>query len=1056
MQRHFSNVLAVLVMLLAGACAAGAQVVGGTINGQVRDPNGKLLAGAGITVRNLSTGMTRTLASGRHGRFSAPALPVGRYAITAVAPGYAAAGRAEADVNEAASVTVAITVGVGPAATTPAAGVNITTYPGSGGVVGEGQVHGLPFNGASYNRLIALNPATANYTSERSGGSGTGSAGVGNQYTVAGRRPQDNLFLLNGIEYTGMASSTVQPGGLSGLLLGSDTVEVLNVVTDAYGANYGKRDGGQINIVTSSGTNQWNGDVFEYFRNNNLDARNYFDVAGAPQYQRNQFGGSMGGPLKPSKILLFAGFEGFQLNTQQTTVSIVPDSEARLGYVPNSSGVEQKVGVNAAVAPLLELYPAPNGPELLSNGLITGLAEAFNTPPQHQREDFGTVRLDDNVGNKDLLFGVYTVDDSDSLGTTQNPISQINQGLREQVASVQEQHVFSPSILNTARIGYSRAASTYYAFTSTSVPGWVAGDPVGAIVISGSTASSGISQLTQAGNNVAANTWAARNLFTLDDHVYWRRGNHQIEAGYWGQDIESNDSLAQNKYGQASFATLTTFLQGTVQSFTVVPQPSEMGWRSMENAVFVEDIWKALPRLQLRGGLRLEMSDGWNGTHGRASNYAIVDGVMSSQPFTGTSPLLENNAKILYNPRLGFAWDVFGNGKTALRGGGGLYHTLLDALDYRLDQTAPFNTASTLKSVAVSSLNISHSQNIPTGAVVTPSTVQTNLSTPAVIEYRLRVEQQLAPRTTLMVGYTGSHSYHQILSEDLNEPVPSYTSTGEPYYPSGVKNANPNLSKSTSWVTDGVGMYNALETDLRAALHGGVTLRGTYTWAKNLDDGSTWVSAQSLNTPGYVEFPLDPKLDWGPAVDDLRNAAVISGNWALPLGQNHALLANTSGAARAAVSNWTVNGIVTTHSGFPFTPQLGYNPTGNGDSRNPIRPNWNPSFSGRLYPHTATEWFNPNAFSVPATGYFGNVGRDSLLSPGLTDFDFSAGKRLDVESMHLQLRAGLYNILNHTNFRTPNEITYASATSIASPTGGLITATATPSRLVQFSARLQF
>jgi hypothetical protein len=1042
--------------LFAGMPFAPAQIVGGTISGQVKDANGKALAGATVTVRNVSTGLTRKVGTRPDGRFFAPSLPVGRYSVTVTADGYAAMVRDGVTVNVGQAVDLAFAVGSEPVVTgAPAAGVNTTTHPAAG-VVGEGQVRDLAFDGQGYDQLITVNPATVNYASERSGGSGVASAGVSNQYTVVGRRPQDNLFLLNGVEYTGMASTTVQPGGLSGLLLGTDSVDALNVVTDTYGANYGKRDGGQISIVTSSGTNNWHGDAFEYFRNNNLNTRNYFDQAGVPQYQRNQFGGSLGGPLKPSRLLFFSSFEGFQLNSQQTAVSIVPDSQARQGYVPNSSGTEQSVGIASGVAPLIDLYPAPNGPELLSGGVITGLAEDFSNPPQHTREDFGTVRLDDNLGDKDLLFGVYTVDDSDLLGTTQNPISQVNQSLREQVASVQEQHVFSASTLNTARIGYSRATFTNYAFTDTNTPGWVAGEPVGAIVISGSTASNGISQLTQAGNNVGANTWAARNLYTFDDHVYWTRGKHQLEAGVWGQDIQSNDFMAQNQYGQASFATLTTFLQGTIQSFTVVPQPSEMAWRSFEKAIFFEDIWKATRRLELRGGLRLESTDGWNGVNQRAANYAIVDGVMSSAPFTGKSPLLANNAEILYNPRLGFAWDVLGNGRTAVRGGLGLYHTLLDALDYRLDQTAPFNTASTLKNVAVSSLDISSSDNIPKGAKVTPSTVQTNLFTPAVVEWRLRIEQQLAPRLTLMVGYAGSHGYHQILSEDQNEPVPSYTSTGEPYYPSSPVDANPSLSKSTSWVSEGVGMYNGLETDLRGNVSGGLALRATYTYSKNLDDGSTWTSSQSLNTPGYVEFPLNPKLDWGPAVSDVRNAATASANWALPLGPNHAFLSNTTGFARTAAAGWSVSGIVTAQSGFPFTPQLGYNPTGNGDSRNPIRPNWNPSFIGSLYPHKVTEWFNPNAFVQPATGYFGNVSRDSLVGPGLTDFDFSAAKDTPLEDFHLQLRAGFYNILNHANFRTPNEITYASATSIASPTGGLITQTSTNSRQLQFSAKILF
>ncbi len=1069
-----------------GAPSAHAQVVGATLSGTVRDATGAALSGATVTVKQLDTGASRTLTTGADGRYAAPSVPVGDYTVTAAHDGFAAQERTGITLVVAESLVVNFELTVDSVRTdvvvqAESTGVNTTSQQTSG-LIDERAVKELPLNGRSYDELLTLNPATVNYTGERSGGIGTSNSSVGNMFSVSGRRPQDNLFLLNGIEYTGASLINVTPGGTSGELLGVDAVREFNVVTDTYGASYGKRDGAQVSIVTTSGTNQLHGTAFEFLRNSALDARNYFDQATIPEFQRNQFGGSLGGPIRKDKLFLFGNYEGFRQNWGLSDVTLVPDNEAREGYLPNSSGTETYVGVNAAVAPLLNLWPAQNGPELLSNGNPSGIAEAFTHPPQHIREDFGTTRFDDNLGSKDLLFAVYTVDDSAANTPSANPLSLVNESLREQVSSVQEQHVFSPSLLNTARFGYSRASYFFTGIVPVSgVSGWVSGDPVGAIVISGSTASNGASAITGAGANTGSNNRTARNLFTEDDHIYWSHGRQQIEAGGWLQRVQANDLLAQDQYGQASFSTETTFLEGTVATFTLVPAPTELGWRSLEGAGFVEDTVKVTPRLEVRAGFRSESTNGWNEAQDRASNYAIVDGVLQTAPVVGGSALFDNRAQFLPNPRVGFAWDVWGNGKTAVRGGFGVYHGLLDALDYRTDQTAPFNTAESIKKIAVSSLNFTPGVPPPATATVSPSNVQPNIATPAVLTWSLRIEQEIAPHTTLTAGYVGWHSYHQILSEDMNEPIPAYTSSGQVYYPSTAY-ANPALANSTSWVSEGVGLYNAAELDVRRTYANGLQVRGNYTWSKNLDDGSAWNTSVSGNTPAYVEFPLEPKLDWGPAATDIRQSASFNTSYELPFGPQRRFLTTGPAPVVFLAGGWTTSAIVNTQTGFPFSPQLGYNPPVNGDSRNPIRPDWNPGFSGSLYPRTPQEWFNPNAFLQPTVsvanssggntiyGTYGNVKRDSLLGPHLTELDFSAAKTSKItERLNLEFRAEFFNLLNHSNFLTPNEVVYSSAPTVTtsggiesvtpsavSPTAGVVTATSTTSRQIQFGAKLQF
>jgi hypothetical protein len=1034
------------------AITAHAQIVGGTISGTVTDTTGAALANAQVLVHNDETGNERRLTTASDGRYSAPSIPVGTYTVTAQLPGFSAAhstgipltvGQSrQIDLSLSLdSVTQQITVQDAPAI------VNTSTQETSG-LVDERQIKQLPLNGRSYDQLITLNPGVVNYTGQRSGSIGTSNSSVGNMFAISGRRPQDNLFLLNGIEYTGASLINVTPGGTSGQLLGVDAVREFNVVSDTYSASYGKRQGAQISIVTASGTNKLHGSVYEFIRNSALDARNYFDQATIPEFQRNNFGGSLGGPIKKDKLLLFANYEGYRQNLGLSDVTLVPDNTSRAAAV-------------ASVQPLLALWPVANGPELGS-----GIGIAYSSPMQHIREDFGTTRFDYNISPKDLFFSVYTIDDSTANTPTQNPLALINESLREQVLSAQEQHVFSAQLLNTARFGFSRASFFFLGSTPTNVPGWVAGKPIGAIVIAGSTASNGSSQITGAGGNVGSDNTTTRNLFTFDDHIFWSHGRHQIEAGGWIQRLQSNDNLAQNQYGQASFASLATFLQGTVKTFTVVPAPTELGWRSFLGAGYIEDTIHFTPRLEIRAGFRFESTNGWNEAQGRASNYAFTNGVINTNPTIGNAALSTNRAKFLPEPRVGLAWDVRGNGKTSVRAGFGIHRSLLDNLDYRLDQSAPYNTTLSLSNVPVSSLNINANTKPSASSLVSPSNVQTDIYTPTVLSWNLRVEQQLAPNTSLTLGYVGSHGYHQILSADLNEPLTT-TVNGTVFYPTTTK-ANPLVANTTSWISQGISNYNALEVDLHRSFANGFQLRGNYTWSKNLDNGSAWNTSVSANTPAFTMYPANPNLDYGPSASDIRNLASINGTYDLPLGADHRIGANFNGFANRAISGWTISAIAAIQSGFPFSPQLGYNPTGSGDTRNPVRPNINPNFHGNLYPHTPTQFFNAAAFSAPAYGTFGDLGRDTLVGPNLANLDLSLHKSTQLgERIHAQFRAEFFNVLNHTNFATPNEVVFSSgptqgtlanqtAAVVASPTAGVITATATSSRQIQFGLKLLF
>ncbi len=1032
-----------LVLLLTSALPySWGQVVGASISGTITDPAGGVLSGVNVILRNLDTGTVRNLVSDNGGRYAAPSVPVGSYSVTVHKDGFSTQERTgiQLAVGESAEVNLTLAVGEVHQEVTveevPNA-VNLSTQEVSG-LVNQRQVKELPLNGRSYDELMLLNPGTVNYTNERSGGVGTSNSSVGNMFVVSGHRPQDNLFLLNGIEYTGASLINITPGGTSGQLLGVDAVREFNVVSDTYGAEYGKRTGAQVSIVTASGTNRVHGSFYEFLRNSALDSRNYFDQAQIPRFQRNQFGGALGGPIRRDKIFLFGNYEGYRQNLGLSDLTLVPDNASRAAAVPS-------------VAPLLALWPVANGPELGG-----GIGEAFSNPLQHIREDFGTTRLDWNMGAKDLFSAIYTVDDSAANTPSANPLSGIYESLREQVLSAQQQHVFSPRLLNTARIGFSRGSYYFNGIVPVDLPGWVVGKPIGAIVIAGSTASNGASQVTLAGSNTGSNNSTTRNLFTYDDHVYYTHGRHQIEAGGWLQRIQANDNLAQNQFGQASFNSLATFLQGAVATFTVVPTPTELGWRSTEGAGFIQDTIKATPRLEIRAGIRFESTSGWNEAQGRAANYLFTDGVIATNPFVANSALTDNRAKFLPEPRVGFAYDAFGNGRTSIRGGFAVQRALLDNLDYRLDQTAPFNTTQTLKNVALKDLTITPNSSAPAGSLVSPSSVQTDIQTPTLLSYTLRVEQAVSRDASFTGAYVGSHGYHQILSGDLNEPAPTILPDGSIYFSPNAPKANPAVSNTTSWYSRGVSSYNGVEADLRLRFSKGLSGRAAYTYSKSLDDGSAWNTSVSGNTPAFVSFPQNPALDWGPAASDVRQVAAINGSYQLPFGEGKPIFSHARHLAGALAAGWTLSAIANLQTGFPFSPQLGYNPTGSGDTRNPVRPNVNPGFHGNLYPGSPAQYFNPNAFLAPSTGTLGNAGRDSLTGPGLAELDASLLKDTALtESTKLQFRAEFFNVLNHTNFATPNAIVYSSATQV-SPTAGVITATSTASRQIQFGLKLLF
>ncbi|PYS45755.1 MAG: hypothetical protein DMG13_31405 [Acidobacteria bacterium] len=549
-----------------------------------------------------------------------------------------------------------------------------TTLSSTSGLITDQQVKDLPLNGRSFDQLLALNVGVVNNTSNMGGGGYPG-------FSVAGHRTEANRFLINGVDWIGgqAAAVFITPTGASSQFLGVEAVREYNVVEHTYGAEYGKRVGGQVSIVTSSGTNQWHGNLFEYHRNSALDAKNYFEPTKGP-FKRHQFGGTIGGPLKKDKLFVFGNYEGFQQRLAQSNRSIYPDVQSRQGLLPCYLAYPSTPGAcpdRAAFVPVPDLkpgmlpfanafWPVPNGPEVLVNGLPTGTAYNYNSGVQKVSENFVMTRMDYVISPKDSLFGNYTFSDGQRDSPQADTFYTMFVPLRTQSFSLQETHVISPSVVNSATLGWVRpyaASVTKPNGTGGAVPANLIflppGNP-GQIVIGG-----GASTVTPASVTPAPGVNPLRDVrefYSVADDLRLTRGKHSFSAGVWVQRIHENHvGNPQFSAGGVSYSTMLTFLQDIPSSFNVIRNPVALGYRSTEGAWYFQDEMKLRSNLTVRLGLRHEMTNGWNEVTNRCANYRFDKTfVISTEPVMGHSCLEENHAKLLLQPRVGIAWDPTG------------------------------------------------------------------------------------------------------------------------------------------------------------------------------------------------------------------------------------------------------------------------------------------------------------------------------------------------------------------------------------------------------------
>jgi hypothetical protein len=984
-----------------------------------------------------------------------------------------------------------------------------TTLSSTSGLITEQQVKDLPLNGRSFDQLLVLNVGVVNNTSNMGGGNNPA-------FSVAGHRQETNRFLINGVDWIG-GNATHQfmtPTGASAQLLGVEAVREYNVLEHTYGAEYGKRAGGQVSIVTSSGTNQWHGDVFEYLRNSALDARDFFNIQKSP-FKRNQFGGTIGGPLKKDKLFVFGNYEGFRQSLGQSTRGFYPDVQSRQGLLPCYLAFPNQPGACAdpaafVAAPNVKptmlqyanlFWPVPNGPEILSaNGLPTGTAYNFNSAVQKIRENFVMTRVDYVMSAKDTLFGNYTFSDGERDTPQADMYYTQFIPIRSQTLGVTETHVLSPTVVNSVILGWVRP----YGGQVTTVNGlgpaipknliFLEGGGPGSIVIGGGATTVAPASVTPApGNNPLV---GINEFYSLADDLRFTKGKHSYSAGVWVQRVHENSAgAAQFSAGGASYATMLTFLQDVPSNpFNLNRNPVMVGNRMTQGAWYFQDEMKLRSNLTLRLGLRHEMTNGWNEVANRCGNYTFDNNfVISTEPHIGHSCLTENHAKLLFQPRVGIAWDPTGTGSWAVRAGFGIHNDLQDNLANRTYSNPPNNAREQLNGPTLSLLPLKKDAVLPPtcgtpGApaaplcsIYGPGGIDPVLRTPTSQQWSLTIDRGITRDLLLSVGYVGSESYHTPLSVNANAQMPVVCqnpqgcisggtgTNGNPvavaqrvlvpqgtlYHPPAFR-PNPNVGSGTQWFDQGTSSYHALQVSLTKRVSRGLAFKANYTYGKAMDLNSAVLAPSAGNEPSNIPSPYYRKqLNRGVASYSLNHQFNANFSYALPFGNGQFFGSGASGVLERLIGGWQWNSSMRWESGFPFTPLAGSNVTGTGDSSNSDVPNWNPNFKGPVILGKPDQWYDPRAFVLPAQGTFGNVARGSLRGPGLFNIDTSLFKKIRIsEGLNLQFRTEAFNILNHPNFAFPNEVVFAGSN--YSSSAGAITNTATTSRQIQFALKLLF
>lgn len=1029
------------------ALMAAAQVITGTIQGTVKDQTGAVLPSAKVTIQDMDTGVSHDTVADATGHYSMPLLPVGHYQVTGSMAGFQNEVRSGIDlaVGQNAVIDLQLPVGTVTQAvevTGEAPLVQTTDSQVSYGV-NQNSIVGLPLNGRDLSQLLLLNPSV-NFSPYSLTSATEAYNGFGKRYSVGGQRGEDNLFIMDG-EYIADFKGHI-PAGPDGALMGVETTQEFQVITSAPPAQYGGFTGGVFNAVSKSGSNQWHGDAFEFLRNSDLDARSFTDLGltSPPPFRRNQFGGTVGGPIKKDKTFFFVGFEGLREANTITATDVVPTAAARTGVLPTGN-----VTVNPLIAPYLGLYPLPT-PGALTFPTI-GTADYIFPNNKTYTDNFGLARVDHQISDKDSLFVRYTGSNSSDFftnfpGGALDPAG-MNQtsSLGSQLAVVGETHIFSSAMVNVAHFSFSRVTpldlGIYPTVPSTVIGNKTQSDP--------SELSPGSGITSEAGFDTSP-TYFTSNRFHFSDDVTKTMGAHQLQFGGMAERAQLNEAFYDRYMGVWAFANITSFLQGVPNSYRGSPPPYGTYSRGLRQDLFglyVQDAWRATPKLTINLGVRWEPYTVPTEVNNLIANLRYFNDTSG----TVGSPYYQNKSMGNFEPRVGVAWSPFASGKTSVRAGFGvLYENDANQLYTQIVRQPPLSYDFTLPQTASADYFPNGNAAIAGTPTNGPGYMApfTNFYSTEVLQYNVTVQQQLGASNLFSIGYVGTRGNHGLSVGNINVPNPVWDGTSLAV-PVGATTQNAAWSQIVDYATNSSSWYNALDLSFQRRFSHGFQAQVSYTWSKNETESDSGQTAGGVTTGGgYVKIPNNMAADYGLAGYNIGQALIVNYSWDIPGPK-------TKGFLGGLLSGWQLSGLITVQSGpalsvLSAVPSALTTYTEENTSPNAVAPCNNLVLGG------ATQYFNPKCFSVPGTRELGNVGRDTLTGPGLVDWDPGLFKNQPIgERFHLQIRAEAFNILNRGDYGAP-------ATSLYTATGGpvsgvgQITTYVLPGRQIQFSLKLIF